>query len=116
MAFDRKPFLDRVIIEVTPLEKIFEQGAIELDLQSRHTHARSDRGLVRAVGDVVTMAGVAFTMPVQVGDEVFFDADTAEANRIFLQPSDQYKADLPKYIELRVGDLLGRTLREGELL
>jgi hypothetical protein len=53
-------------------------------------------------------------MPVQVGDEVFFDPDTAYAGRIYLLPSDQNRSDLPEYLELYVGDLLGRPLRSYE--
>jgi co-chaperonin GroES (HSP10) len=114
MQFPRKPFLDRVIVEVTPIEKIFEQGSVEVDLQNEHTRTRSDRGIVKAVGDGVAMAGVFIEMPVQVGDEVYFDPDTAYANIIYLLPSDQYKSGLPTYLELRVGDLQGRALRTGE--
>lgn len=114
MQFPRKPFLDRVIVEVTPIEQIFEQAAIEIDLKNEHTRVRSDRGIVKAVGDGVAMAGVFIEMPVQVGDEVFFDPDTAYAGMIYLLPSDQYKNGLPTYLELRVGDLQGRALRAGE--
>jgi co-chaperonin GroES (HSP10) len=114
MQFPRKPFLDRVIVEVTPIEQIFEQGEVEIDLENEHTRTRSDRGVVRAVGDGVAMAGVFIEMPVDVGDEVFFDPDTAYAGLIYLLPSDQYKKDLPIYLELRVGDLLGRALRVRE--
>ena len=30
--FDRKPFLDRVIVEVTPVEKFFQQSSVEIPL------------------------------------------------------------------------------------
>ena len=114
--FERKPFLDRVIVEVTPVEKFFEQSTsgVEIPLDDARVRYRSDRGLVRAVGDGVAMAGVFIEMPVQVGDEVFFDPDTAYAGRLYLLPSDQNRSDLPEYLELYVGDLLGRSLRVGE--
>ena len=114
MQFPRKPFLDRVIVEVTPIKEIFEQSSIEIPLDDARVKYRSDRGIVRAVGDGVAMAGVFIEMPVQVGDEVFFDPDTAYAGRLFLLPSDQNRSDLPEYLELYVGDLLGRSLRVGE--
>ena len=114
MQFPRKPFLDRVIVEVTPIKEIFEQSSIEIPLDDARVKYRSDRGIVRAVGDGVAMAGVFIEMPVQVGDEVFFDPDTAYAGRLYLLPSDQNRSDLPEYLELYVGDLLGRSLRVGE--
>jgi co-chaperonin GroES (HSP10) len=114
MQFPRKPFLDRVIVEVTPIKEIFEQSSIEIPLDDERVKYRSDRGIVKAVGDGVAMAGVFIEMPVEVGDEVFFDPDTAYAGRLFLLPSDQNRNDLPEYLELYVGDLLGRSLRVGE--
>jgi co-chaperonin GroES (HSP10) len=115
MQFPRKPFLDRVIVQVTPIKEIFEQSSIEIPLDDERVKYRSDRGIVKAVGDGVAMAGVFIEMPVQVGDEVFFDPDTAYAGRLFLLPSDQNRNDLPEYLELYVGDLLGRSLRHEEL-
>lgn len=114
--FERKPFLDRVIVEVTPVEKFFQQSesGIEIPLDDQRVKYRSDRGIVRAVGDGVAMAGVFIEMPVQVGDEVFFDSDNAYAGQIWLLPSDKNRRDLPEYLEIRVGDLLGRALRVTE--
>ena len=116
--FERKPFLDRVIVEVTPVEKFFEQSesGIEIPLDDIRVRYRSDRGIVRAVGDGVAMAGVFIEMPVQVGDEVFFDSDNAYAGQIWLLPSDKNKSGLPEYLEIRVGDLLGRAPRVSERL
>lgn len=116
--FERKPFLDRVIVEVTPVEKFFEQSTsgVEIPLDDARVRYRSDRGLVRAVGDGVAMAGVFIEMPVQVGDEVFFDSDNAYAGQIWMLPSDKMRSDLPQYLEIRVGDLLGRGLRVSERL
>lgn len=115
MQFPRKPFLDRVIVQVTPLKEVFQQSStIEIPLDDDRVKYRSDRGIVQAVGDGVAMAGVFIEMPVQVGDEVFFDPDTAYAGRLYLLPSDQNRSDLPEYLELYVGDLLGRSLRAGE--
>ena len=116
MQFPRKPFLDRVIVEVTPIKEIFQQSSnIEIPLDDERVKYRSDRGIVRAVGDGVAMSGVFIEMPVQVGDEVFFDPDTAYAGRLFLLPSDQNRSDLPEYLELYVGVLLGRSLRQSEI-
>ena len=116
--FDRKPFLDRVIVEVTPVEKFFQQSdsGIDIPLDDARVRYRSDRGIVRAVGDGVAMAGVFIEMPVQVGDEVFFDPDNAYAGQIWLLPSDKNKKGLPEYLEIRVGDLLGRAVRVTERL
>lgn len=113
MQFQRKPFLDRVIVEVTPVEEFFEQSesGINIPLQDERVRYRSDRGIVRAVGDGVAMAGVFIEMPVEIGDEVFFDADNAYAGQIWMLPSDKNKTGLPEYLEIRVGDLLGRSLR-----
>lgn len=115
MQFPRKPFLDRVIVEVTPVEKFFEQSDIAIPLDDARVKYRSDRGIVRAVGDGVAMAGVFIEMPVQVGDEVYFDSDNAYAGQIWLLPSDKNKSGLPEYLEIRVGDLLGRGLRVEEI-
>ena len=112
--FNRKPFLDRVIVEVTPVEEFFQQSEIGIPLDDARVKYRSDRGIVRAVGDGVAMAGVFIEMPVAVGDEVFFDADNAYAGQIWLLPSDKNRSDLPEYLEVRVGDLLGRSLRVAE--
>lgn len=114
--FERKPFLDRVIVEVTPVEKFFQQSesGVEIPLDDVRVKYRSDRGIVRAVGDGVAMAGVFIEMPVQVGDEVFFDFDNAYAGQIWLLPSDKNKTGLPEYLEIRVGDLLGRAPRVTE--
>ena len=85
MQFPRKPFLDRVIVEVTPIKDVFQQSSsIEIPLDDARVKYRSDRGIVRAVGDGVAMAGVFIEMPVQVGDEVFFDPDTAYADSTML--------------------------------
>ena len=116
--FERKPFLDRVIVEVTPVEQFFQQSdsGVEIPLDNKHVKFRSDRGIVRAVGDGVAVAGVFIEMPVQVGDEVFFDSDNAYAGQIWMLPSDKNRRDLPEYLEIRVGDLLGRAPRETERL
>ena len=115
LKFPRKPVLDRVIVQVAPLKEVFQQlSTIEIPLDDARVKYRSDRGIVMAVGDGVAMAGVFIEMPVQVGDEVFFDPDTAYAGRLYMLPSDQNRSDLPEYLELYVGDLLGRSLRVEE--
>jgi len=35
----------------------------------------------------------------------------AYAGRIYLDPHDQYRNDMPVYLEIRVGDLLGVILK-----
>lgn len=116
MQFPLKPFLDRVIVEVIPIEQYFKKPEGVEVLLDREFSQRSDRGIVKAVGDGVTSAGVFLEMPVQVEDEVQFDPDTAYAGLIYLNPGDKLNADAPKYLEIRVGDLLGRTLRVTERL
>lgn len=113
--FPLKPFLDRVVIEVIPIEKIFEQSDVQIPLDDTRSTVRSDRGIVRAVGDGVAMAGIFVEMPVEVGDVVQFDPDYGYAGLLYVNPADKYKRDVPTYLELRVGDLLGRGLRAHEL-
>ena len=86
MKFSRKPFLDRVMVEVTPLDQIFDQGDVEVPLDNQFTNSRSTQGVVVAVGDGVPMAGVLVPMPVKVGDTVYFDS-TAYAGRFYLKHS-----------------------------
>lgn len=97
-AFSRRPILDRVFVQVTPLEEVFEQGAVAVDLQNDNINLRSDRGVVLAVGADVS--------EVKPGDTVFFD-EFAYAGQFYLKPSDKYKTDLPTYLEIRLGDLRG---------
>jgi co-chaperonin GroES (HSP10) len=75
--------------------------------------SRSDRGTVVAVGDGIAMAGVFIEMPVRVGDEVFFDSDNAYAGKILMNYPFDSESGM-EYLEIRVGDLLGRSLRKGE--
>jgi co-chaperonin GroES (HSP10) len=114
MHFQRKPFLDRVIVEVTPIKEFFKQSAtIEIPLDDPRMKYRSDRGTVVAVGDGIAMAGVFIEMPVQVGDEVFFDSDNAYAGKILMDYPFDSESGM-EFLEIRVGDLLGRSLRKGE--
>ena len=99
MQFPRRPLLDRVFVQVTPLEDVFEQGAVAVDLQNDHIKLQSDRGHVLAVGSQAQSE-------VKPGDVVFFD-EFAYGGRFYLKPSDKFKADLPTYLEIRVGDLRG---------
>ena len=89
---------------------MFQQGAVSIPLDNAHIRVRSDRGIVKAVGDCVVMGQQVLEMPVQPGDEVFFD-EMAYAGRIYLDPHDQYRNDMPVYLEIRVGDLLGVILK-----
>jgi len=114
MSFERKPLFDRVIIEEIPIETYYDNSSHEgviVDLDNTHIKLRSDRGKVVAVGDCVPMWGVILPMPVKVGDIVFFD-DTAYYDPVFLNPSHRYRTDLPKYWQIRVGDLKGIAVEE----
>src|SRR5579859_137067 len=69
--FPRKPLLDRIIVREIPIEEYYEQPeGIAVDLQNAHISARSDRGVVVAVGDCVPAGGVILPMPVKVDDVV----------------------------------------------
>jgi len=105
MQFPLKPFLDRVIVEVIPIEDYYERPKdviVELD---KTFSQRSDRGIVRSVADG--------RMPIEVGDVVQFDPDTAYAGLIYLNPADKNKPEKPKYIEIRIGDLIGKVVGSG---
>lgn len=102
MQFPLEPFLDRVIVEVIPIEQYFKKPESIEVLLDRDFSQRSDRGIVRSIGTE--------EMPIQVGDVVQFDPDTAFAGLVYLNPGDKLNPDAPTYLELRVGDLLGRVL------
>lgn len=100
--FPLKPFLDRVIVEVIPIEDYYEQSEdIKIDLDKTFSQ-RSDRGVVKAVGDSAEV--------VEVGDVVQFDPDTAYAGILYLNPADKNKPDKAAYLEIRIGDLLGKVV------
>jgi co-chaperonin GroES (HSP10) len=105
-AFPRKPFLDRVIVREIPLEEIYRQDSIAIPLDDARVKDQSDRGVVVAVGDCVPMSGCLLEMPVRVGDVVFFE-DTSLYDPVYLNPADKRRNDLPKYWQIRVGDLKG---------
>ena len=105
-AFPRKPFLDRVIVRELPLEEIYQQSEIAIPLDDARVKDQSDRGIVVAVGDCVPVGGAVLDMPVRVGDLVFFE-DTTLYDPIYLNPADKRRSDLPKYWQIRVGDLKG---------
>jgi co-chaperonin GroES (HSP10) len=107
--FPRKPFLDRVIVRETPLAEIYEASNLELPLDDARRKDRSDRGIVVAVGDFVPMGGVVLPMPVKVDAEVYFD-EYALTDPVYLLPSDKYRHDLPRYWQIRVGDLKGEKV------
>ena len=104
--FPRKPLLDRVIVREIPIEDIYEQGDIAIPLDDARVKDRSDRGVVVAVGDCVPMGAVTLPMPVVVGDIVFFD-EFCLNDPVYLNPADKRRTDLPKYWQMRVGDLKG---------
>ena len=105
-VFPRKPFLDRVIVREIPLAEIYQASNLELPLDDSRRKDRSDRGIVVAVGDCVPMGGVLLPMPVSVGQTVFFD-EYALTDPVYILPSDKNKHDLPRYWQIRVGDLKG---------
>lgn len=105
-TFPRKPVLDRIIVREIPIEEYYEQGGVAVDLDNAHIKIRSDRGEVVAVGDCVPMGGVILPMPVQVGDTVFFDEFSLN-DPVYLNPAHRNRTDLPKYWQIRVGDLKG---------
>jgi len=105
-TFPRKPFLDRVIVREIPIEEIYTQGEIAIPLNDVRVKDQSDRGIVVAVGDYIPMSGTLLAMPVQIGDLVFFD-DTTLYDPVYLNPADRRRSDLPKYWQIRVGDLKG---------
>lgn len=102
MQFPLDPFLDRVIVEVIPIEKYFRKPENIEVLLDRDFSQRSDRGVVRSVGPGA--------LGITVGEVVQFDPDTAFAGLIYLNPGDKLNPEAPTYLELRVGDLLGRVL------
>jgi len=105
--FPRKPLLDRIIVREIPIEEYYEQPkGVTVDLQNSHIKERSDRGVIVAVGDCVPMGGVVLAMPVSVGDVVFFD-EFCLCDPVYLNPADKNRTDLPKYWQMRVGDLKG---------
>ena len=114
MKFPRKPFLDHLMVQVIPIEEIYEQlQGVVVPLDRNNVKVLSDRGRVVAVGDGVVYGGTLLPMPVDVGDIVFFDS-VGYAGQFFLKPSDEIRSDLPVYLELRLGDLHGRALRPDE--
>ena len=106
MTFPRKPLLDRIIVRETPIAEIYQVGELELPLDDARRQDRSDRGVVVAVGDCVPMNGVILPMPIQVGQIVFFD-EFCLCDPVYLNPADRHRHDLPRYWQMRVGDLKG---------
>lgn len=101
--FPLKPFLDRVIVEVIPIEDYYEQSeGIKIDLD-RTFSQKGDRGIIRSVSDSIKD-------PIEIGDVVQFDPDTAYAGLLALNPAHLKRKDKPVYLQIRVGDLLGKVL------
>jgi co-chaperonin GroES (HSP10) len=105
-TFPRKPLLDRIIVREIPLEEVYEGSELEISLADTRRNDRTDRGVVVAVGDCVPIGGVILPMPVQIGETVFFD-EYALSDPVYLNPADKHKPGLPKYWQMRVGDLKG---------
>ena len=110
-TFPRKPLLDRIIVREIPIEDFWDNNTFQLpgkgEVGESHFKERSDRGVVMAVGDGVPIGGVILLMPVKVGDVVFFDDLAFDADRVYLNPADRLRYDLPRYAQIRVGDLQG---------
>jgi co-chaperonin GroES (HSP10) len=110
-TFPRKPLLDRIIVREIPLSEYWDKSTFKLpgkgEFGESKFNVRSDRGIVVAVGDCVPMGGVILPMPVKVGDTVFFDDLAFDADPVYLNPADKHRSDLPKYGQMRVGDLKG---------
>lgn len=106
--FPRQPLFDRIIVEEIPVETFYEKSDLVSDQLLEHSQIkiRSDRGIVRAVGECVVMGGVVLAMPVAVGDIVYFD-EFCQYDPVYLNPADALKTDLPKFWQMRVGDLKG---------
>ena len=108
--FPLKPFLDRVIVEVIPIGQYYEHsGNVEV-LLDRTFSERSDRGIVKSVGWQITSLSDNAAEMLSPGDVVQFDPDTAYAGLIYLNPADKKRKDKPQYLEIRIGDLLGRVI------
>src|SRR5271163_1103629 len=105
--FPRKPILDRIIAREIPIAEYYEQPeGVDIDLDNKHIKERSDRGVVVAVGDCVTLGNVTLPMPVVVDDIVFFD-EFALTDPVYLNPAHKNRVDLPRYFQIRVADLKG---------
>ena len=97
-SFPRRPLADRVIVREIPLAEVYQSSNLELPLDDARRKDRTDRGIVVAVGRKVE--------EVAEGDTVFFD-EYALTDPVYLLPSDKMKHDLPKYWQIREGDLKG---------
>jgi hypothetical protein len=101
-SFPLKPFLDRVIVEVIPIEKYYEHPKDVIIELGRTFSQRSDRGVVKSVGWEVDGE--------LVGETVQFDPDTAYAGLIYLNPAHKNQPEKPQYLQIRIGDLLGKVV------
>ncbi len=105
-TFPRRPLLDRIIVREIPIGEYYEQPeGVTIDLDNAHIKDRSDRGTVVSVSRDVALEG-----EVQVGDTVFFD-EFALCDPVYLNPSHKLRQDLPKYWQIRVGDLKGVAVK-----
>jgi co-chaperonin GroES (HSP10) len=94
--------MDRVIVREIPIQEYYEQPqGVDIDLDNVHIKERSDRGVVVAVSRQVEQGG-----DIAVGDTVYFD-EFALSDPVFLNPAHKLRHDLPKYWQIRVGDLKG---------
>ena len=101
-GFPRRPLLDRIIVREIPIEEFYQQPqGVEIDLSNAHIKERSDRGVVVAISQKVSLEG-----ELNVGDTVFFD-EFCMCDPVFLNPADKNRSDLPKYWQMRLADLKG---------
>ncbi len=98
MPFPRRPLLDRIIVREIPIEQIYQGSELEPGLDDARRNDRTDRGIVVAISNKVD--------DVAVGDTVFFD-EFSLSDPVFLNPADKHRAGLPRYWQIRVGDLKG---------
>lgn len=107
MNFPIQPLLDRIIVREIPIEEYYEKASEhDLSIENSNIKLQSDRGMVVAVGDCVVMGAVVLPIPVQVGDTVFFN-EFSMCDPVYLNPGHRLRSDLPKYWQMRVGDLKG---------
>lgn len=116
-VFPWKPILDKIIVREIPLEEYFQQSEnVQIPLDDSRIKERSDRGIVVAIGEGIPLGNLFLAMPVAVGDMVKFD-EFCQYDPFYLEPADKYRNDIPKYWEMRVGDIKGiNVARRSEIV
>jgi len=107
MSFPIKPILDRVIVQEIPIADYYEQPeGFEIALDNSNIKEVSDRGVVVATGQFMVVGGLQVSIPVEIGDVVRYD-EFSRTDPVYLNPAHKNRSDLPKYYQIRVGDLKG---------